>query len=493
MGEQTFSTPEVIVRVVSTGGARSSDTISSSSEFTGTQSFNALVYTRLQLTGMNPFAEPLEEEALELSGFPLVALEKIVVNWSSHRDYRSAFVMGEKSASEYLSKNQLFKEISPGLASLLRGEASTTQPLRIWWSIPTPNFAKLPWELLLDAVGSRTDSIYFVRGLPPDNLVPKLPVGRKLRLAFIHDPGITPPYLITALKGIENIQLIDMPDDPLKALQEVVKQNYELVHLVSDGSISLAYDGYLYMRRPGPNSSSEAKNRVSRWVFRQGLGLYQKFSHVLPVTWNESWSEKLRSKLNIETLSASQLSALQRGSRMAVLSLSPPNSDDTNVNRIDGIFLPSLFSAFAAIGGSALPMPNIVAQVGASNSEQLGAFWKTFYTELGSSLAVEKAFAMGFGQSMPRSLALFLRQRYRHTFKQQETEQVENVSQINAELELSREALQQLKEIDTRGFESILDAFEKEASVKQQMLQEKLDQWLGDEDNEPEERGASQG
>ena len=161
------------------------------------------------------------------------------------------------------------------------------------------------------------------------------------------------------------------------------------------------------------------------------------------------------------------------------------------MNRIDGIFLPSVFSSFAAIGSSSLPMPNIVAQVGASDAEQLGNFWRSFYTELGRSLAVEKAFAKGFGQSIPRSLALFLRQRYRHTFKRQQTEQVENVSQINAELELSQQTLQQLKELNTPGFESIVAAFEEQANVRQQVLQAKLDPWLGDEENEPTERGTA--
>ena len=324
MGEQLSALPRLSLGGVSgQAGDTSSDTTSSSSEFTATQSFNALVYTRLELTGMNPVTESLEEEALEFSGFPLVALEKILVNWSSYRDYRSAFVMGEKSATEYLGKNQLFKEISLGLASLLRGEASAT-PLRIWWSIATPNFAKLPWELLLDAVGSRNDSIYFVRGLPPDRQVPKLPVGEKLRLAFIHDPSITPPYLSTALKGLDNIQLIDMPDDPLQALQEVVKQNYELVHLVSDGSMSLAYEGYLYMRRPGLQSSSEARNRVSRWAFRHGLGFFRSLAICCPKRGTRVGAKELQAKLNIQTLSASQLSALQRGSRLAVLKFEPP-------------------------------------------------------------------------------------------------------------------------------------------------------------------------
>jgi hypothetical protein len=218
-------------------------------------------------------------------------------------------------------------------------------------------------------------------------------------------------------------------------------------------------------------------------MYRTLLDAYQKIGPSLPKKWYVSWGEKLGMKLNIETLSATALSALQRGRQLAVLGLSPPNTDDESADRIDGVFLPSIFSAFACIGGSTLPMPNVIAQVGACNIEQLGDFWRKFYSELARSLEIEKAFGAGLSKR-PLPIALFLRQRYSQTFKRQLTEQVENVPQLNAELQLSKETLEQLKALKGSGFEEIVAAFEQQMSVRQQELQGKLNPWLEDQESD---------
>lgn len=306
-------------------------------------------------------------------------------------------------------------------------------------------------------------------------------MGEKLRLAFIHEPSSTPHALAEALRDIEGVELIDMTGYPLDALREAIKSNYELVHLVADGSTSLAYEGFLYLRCPAPEDGApQSDSRFSRWFFRLTLAAFQKLGPMLPKKWEESWGDKLDTKLNIETLSAAQLSALQRGSQLAVLSLSPPDTDDS-AGRIDGMFLPGVFNSFVCIGSSPLPMPNIVAQTGAGEAQGLSQFWRQFYTELGSSLEVEKSVRAGLRGNGPQAVALFFRQHYRETFKRQKTQPTENVPLINAELQQSKAALQQLEELEGSGLGEIVAVFKERLSARQQELQEKLDPWLEDQ------------
>jgi len=453
------------------------------SEVTPTRSFNAFVYSNFDIENAAPPDTEFQDQPNELAGLPLVAVEKIVVNWSYYRKHINAIIAGASGATDWLNPKELFPETSPGLASLFRGRPEFKK-FRIWWNVNGASLRRVPWELLAYS-GDKPDSlISLARGLPPQLPVPKLPVGDKLRLAFIHEPSTTPPTLTEALKDIEHIELIDLTGDPMAALQEAIEKDYELVHFVCDGSLSFADEGYLYLRRAGLiGEEPPTGSPFSRLIYRTLMSGYATIGPHLPKNWYDSWGEKLRGKLNIETLSAAQLSASQRGSQLAVLSLTPP--DERSQRGFDSIFLPSVFSAFAAFGGSSLPMPNIMAQIDVAAPERLAAFWRNFYTEIGQSLEVEKAHSLSMQQGAPVPIALFLRQRYRQTFKRETTERDYNVPLINAELQLSQETLQQLKGLS--GFEEIVESFEQQVQVRQQELQAKLTPWLEDREGEESE------
>jgi hypothetical protein len=474
---------EVIVSITCAPGVVKTE---ANSEATPSRSFNAFIYSDFDIENAAPPEPEFKNQCGELRGLPLVAVEKLVVNWSYYRKHTTAIISGASEAKDSLNPKELFTEISPGLASLFRGRTELKK-LRIWWNVNSTSLLKLPWELLTYDADKPASLISLVRGLPPSLPVPKLPAGDKLRLAFIHEPSITPPTLSEALKDIKHIELIDMSGDPLAALQEAIEKDYELIHFVCDGSLSFADEGYLYLRRVRSIAEgSPAATAFSRLLYRAALSGYQTIGPSLPKTWYDSLGEMLRRILNIETLSAAQLSALQRGSQLAVLSLTPP--DEHSGQGFDSIFLPSVFSAFAAFGGSSLPMPNIVAQIDTAAPERLASFWRNFYTELGESLEIEKAHSLSMhdGESVP--VALFLRQRYRQTFKRETAERDYNVPLINAELQLSQETWQQLKGLS--GFEEIVSSFEQQTQVRQQELQAKLSPWL-EESDESEIKGAS--
>lgn len=448
------------------------------------RSYSALVYGNIHVPGLVPCDDPPKDQPAMLSNLPLMACEKVVVSWTAYKKYKSAFYQGEHAASELLTSDEIFKELSPGLVSLLSGQAIGNRPLRIWWTCASPGLVHLPWELLAyEGAGYASGEFYFVRGLPPAEPVPKLPLSGNLRLAFIHEPSSTPAELKEALQAIPGIDLTDMTKPPLEALQDAVRDGFELVHLVSDGSVSLAYEGFLYLRKPSgvgrsPNLSAAAARSGVRAVFN----FVRKFESILPKKWGEKLNRSFSDTLDIETLSPNQLSALQRGSRLAVLGLSPPRSADANINRLNDTLLPSIYSAFACLGNSPLPMPNIVSQIGAAKPENLKTFWRSFYTELANGLEIEKAVSKGLKESVSLPIALFLRQNLGTTFKRETAPDEANVTQINAELQQSKETLKRLLDLKDSPLSDIVADYEMTASVRQQQLQTQLDPWLEEEE-----------
>jgi hypothetical protein len=483
MRGRTSRYTEFIVMVVSPPSDRAEST-GSKDQQEHTRCYDAFIYGELQLPGLVPLEGDQKDQPAELSDMPLIGAERVVVDWAAYKKYKRAFIDGQKAASEFLGRDQIFKDLSPGLESLLSGQAISNRPLRIWWTSASPALVQLPWELVAyGGDGYAQGGFYFVRGLPPETPVPKVPVSENLRLAFIHEPNSTPVELMEALQAIPGIDLTDMTKPPLEALQDAVRDGFELVHLVADGSVSLAYEGFLYLRKPEQGGLSlDAKTAAARRSFRILLDTFRKFESILPKTWSAWVNSKLSEKLEIETLSPNELSALQRGSRLAVLSLSPPGSANTYINAMDEMLLPSIYGAFACLGNSPLPMPNIVTQIGAAQPENLKTFWRNFYAELASSLEIEKAVSTGLKGNTPLAIALFLRQNLGKTFKREPAHEDANVTQINAELQQSKETLKRLLDLKDSPLSDIVAEYERGASVRQMELQTKLDPWLEEEE-----------
>lgn len=468
---------EVIVRIIS---ARSDsfeeDDKSEHEKKKNLGSYNALIYAPSDLLTSDSAISIPEDQAKTLRDMSLAMNEKVVVDWDYYKDYLHAFFSGEKSALKDLARDKIFCEVSGGLSSLLSGKSIATRPLRVWLDLVNPKLFELPWELLAyTEEGYALSQISLVRGLPPTSSVPRVPVGKQLRLAFIHEPNSTSAALNAALKELPQISVSDMTDPPLEALQRALQDGYELIHLVADGSTSLAYEGYLYLRRPSRlGISASYENSYVRRVLRLCLDLYKSLESFLPARVSAWINKQLFKTLALDKLTPAALSSMQRGRPLSLLCLSPPKSTDKDPGRIDGMLLPGVFRAFSCLGNSDLPMPNIVAQVGATDETHMGFFWHHFYLELSKSLEIEAAMSAGLNASSPQPFALFLRQRQRSTFERDKP--TENVTQISAELEESRETVEELRALlgQNDSMSALVAKYEQRETARRQHLEEKL-------------------
>lgn len=494
MNIETSRTTEVVVRIQPRRSESSQEGEKEDRERRSILTYDALIYADPRSLQARADFVPREGWPARMGNLKLSSAESVVVNWGYYKYYLDSFIRGEQAASEKLEAEELFLSVSPGLRKLLKGEAIDSPSLRVWWSTATPSLVELPWELLVYGDESTDREVSFVRGLPPDSPVPVLPVGEKLRLAFIHDPDSSSRALIDVLKEIPGIDVVSITDPPLQALQQAISKGFELVHLVADGSASLAYEGFLYLRKPQRvDISSDIASAAARRGLRMLLSIYNRIEPLLlkPISVSlglnklSAWlSSKLYKQLDLETLSTGELSALQRGSPLAVLALSPPKSSGYDLNRIDGFLLPSIYRSFACIGNSSLPMPNIIAQIGATDEERMARFWRRFYGDLGESLQVEKAMRNARIESALSTMALFLRQQHTQTFKHDEASKDVNVTQLSAELAESMDAMEQLKELGNQysSLSHILEKFEQGESARQEQLKSRLQEWLPEQE-----------
>ena len=434
----TSSFEEIVVRVVpsrfTTSKATEVDNFPSSSA-EPIRSYDALIYTNVNIPWLAPLASPLSGQSPLVAGLPLTAIERVVVRWSRYQDYLAAFVEGEKAA--FLMRERLFETLSPGLEMLFSGQPLSDQPVRVWWSSKTPELEDLPWELVAYAERRGAGRQFsFVRGLPPETPVPKVPVTGRLRLAFIHEPSSTPELLRSVLEGLssDKLEVIPMTGPPREALLQTVREGYELAHIGADGTVSLAYEGVLWLHDP-----------------------------VVP------------------QFAPGELSAMLRGSRLRILALTERVSSSPDTVEIGSYVVPSAYRAFVYLGNSRLPLPNVVAPLGPVDAWQRNQFWHNFYTGLAASLEIEEAMAQG-RSSGSAAMALFLRQQHKLTFQRLEpTHKVPDVdpSQMNADLQVSRDLVGQLRALETKygSLPERVDSFLKQESARQEQLVADLSPW----------------
>jgi hypothetical protein len=447
--------------------------------------YDAFVYTNLTIPGLEASEVEPSECANEISGLSLVGCGQIIVHWEHYHKYLRTFTLGEKAAyqrfwgvadvekqqsmSVVKVRDQLFKIPTRALRDLFYGKLKVSdQPLRIWLQCNPPELADLPWEILSCQLRKKEKARFsFVRGLPPAPL-PKVPVQGKLRLAFIHEPRRTPDALMKAMESLKTtLDVVEMTESTRDALKRAASDGFELVHLVTDGALSLGHDGLLYLRESADASSGEPSdsaplNPLTYRLYRLALNNVDFFKHLLSEQRLLDWNRKLIDKLDLETCSAEELSTVLRGSRVTLLSFSTPRTDDRDPARFDGTLLPTVYSAFASLGNSAL-LPNVVAPLGACDDKTLEKFWSSFYAQLmnpspqGSrrssrSFSLEEALAVGHDAAPTALMALFLRQRLGREFttrvvKIGETD--EEPTRANAKLQVERSLIEQLRAIDS--------------------------------------------
>jgi hypothetical protein len=414
------------------------------------QAYDALIYTDLDL----PMLAPLDLDTAppnqphEMAGLPLRAVEHLEVRWGSYQQYLASFVAGGKAPAQM--RDRLWETLSSGLRDLFSAPASDARPVRLWWDSDALELVELPWELITTAPDGTAGWLSLVRGLPPESAAPQVPLEGRLRLALIHT-GEAPSTLLDRLSNIPGIELVERKDQPLTVLREVAAAGYELVHLFADGYPTLAFDSVLYVHGADPPE-----------------------------------------------LPASDLSAVLRGSQVAFMGLTSQTAVNPDMMHVGGRSVPSVYRAFAYLGGSDLPLPSLVAPLGPSEYEHISDFWGAFYATLSETLDVEAAMARGrdaapdAGPAGPAPMALFLRHRSGHLFRR--VTAVRSLSaraaptQLNAELELSRTLISRLNSVMSKQGESApasVRAFVTKETTRQERLTAELESWteleVGDE------------
>lgn len=436
--------------------------------------YDAWVFTNLKLphSGDSEHLEKTNAPAFDL--FKLAIHGRIIVHREPYKDYLATFVRGEKAAYQKLwesvfstpskdariaeVRDKIFQVASKELYDLLYGTTLSDQPVRLWWNCSPAELTELPWELLAFDLRKKKGSLFsFVRGLPSDPL-PKVPVkGPRLRLAFIHDPERTPEGLKTAMAelGKSTLEVIDLTKPPREALEYVAEQGIELVQLVSDGAVSLSGEGLLYFAKSSPDGDSKTikLTPTMRRLYRLALNYSSQLRYIVKDKKLLEWNTRLAKRLDIESCPASELHAMLHGCRVALLCLSTPTTDDDDIERLDGTLLPSVYRAYSAIGNSMLSLPNILAPLGACDSDALSKFWQSFYKRLASPdcYSVEEGLAAGLHEEPTVLISLFLRQRLGREFTTHvpaRTATIEEPTRACANLQVARSLLEQLRAID---------------------------------------------
>jgi hypothetical protein len=404
-----------------------------------TGAYEAFVYTNLNLSGFSPRDPGRVPKSDEKTTMPLVAVEQVVVKWSRYQEYLAYFVEGSKDPD--MMGYRLFETLSPGLQVLFSDQKLADRPVRVWWHCETPEMEDFPWELMAYRRRGSSPDFSFVRGQPPSTPSPTVPLRGPLRLAFIHNPNVTPRWLEDMLTSFgPNLQVTNLTMPPHNAMETAAREGYELVHIVADGIVSLSYEGVLYIY--GTPSLE---------------------------------------------VSAGELSSLLNGSRVSVLGLTEPVAQNADTVLIGGYEVPSAYRAFAYLNRSIFPLPNIVAPLGPTTDWQLMQFWQRFYHTMDETHEIERAMAAGRAE-FP-GMALYLRQTQRRTFERlKPAHQVTaaDPTKLNADLQQSRGMVSQMKYLEKRFGdmpESVKYFLDKE-SARQMKLMADLDPWIkrgGDE------------
>jgi hypothetical protein len=284
----------------------------------------------------------------------------------------------------------------------------------------------------------------FVRGLPPDtppSVVP-IDIGAPLHLALMSEPETDPTALINKLAGIPGLKVVRLSGSPRDMLQQAARSKFELLHIICDGTASLAYDGILYFH--GADSPE---------------------------------------------LTAQELASSLRPTRTAFLGLSSTYVLNPDRVQISGRNVPSAYRAFAYLAGAELPLPTIMAPLAPAQYEDALRHWQTFYSHLASSLSIEQAAAAARNvaagrMEAPLAVALYLRHLQEQQFRRSTPLEaaavaaMEAPSELGAELEVSQRLVTRLGKLTggSSRLGGVREFLDKEAA-HQVRLSKELARW----------------
>jgi hypothetical protein len=445
MSRPRTSYTEIVIRFVPTPWNESPSS-SDGDALDGTRSYSALVYTAAFIPGLGSIDRTAKGRPREIGDLPLAGVERLVVRWGRYYRYLQRFLEGSADVTALRGEllDEWLRDLSPVIIAILTGNVPTDRRLRVWWSSESPEVEVLPWELLgLTASEDNVARCSVVRGLPPELPLPTLAVRDRLRVAFIHDPTTTHPELIDALlqSPPPGLEVVPFTDPPRQAIKAATRDWFEIIHLVSDGTINLAYEGSL--RGADPTETP---------------------------------------------IAARELSALLNGSPVTVLAFSSNRRRYLERGELGGYLMPTVYRAFVSLAGCPLPLPNVVAPVGPPVPNQIRTFWQGFYSGLCETLRLEDAMAAGQANGGPAPVALFLRHRRASTFRRAQPGESLPVdpNRIRADLQLSRNLLTHAQALEpTSGrLHELMDQLVKEEQSRQRRLADELEPYVGLEGDE---------
>jgi hypothetical protein len=394
--------------------------------------YDALIYTGLAAFGGQAGNAPLHRppgSAASLRGYPLASVERLRLHWDRYQEYLAQFLIQRKSEEDM--SRRLFDAMSPGLERLFSSAVNAGQPIRVWWDTQSVELEDFPWELVayMDKDADEIERFSFVRGLPPETPPAIVPMaeGAPLRLAIIAEAAAGPIALERAVEGIPGLQVVRLTGSPRQMLQQVVRSDFELLHIVSDGFTSMASDGILYFHGP-PDSE----------------------------------------------LAAPELAACLRPSRVVFLGLTTTFILNPDVAQIGGRDVPSVYRAFAYFADADLPLPTMLAPLAPASFDAAMHFWRTFYSQLVTTLSIEQAVGAG-RKAGPLPVALYLRHPQEQQFRRRSsleagTTSVDVPSQLGAELEISQRLVGRLRNIKARSGTGLEEFVRKEKAHQDELL-----------------------
>ncbi|HEX8821378.1 MAG TPA: hypothetical protein VF794_15740 [Archangium sp.] len=428
-----------------------------------TSEYDVCIYTELPLFQSSWRDEPPPGQPEEIAGLPFVRRESLCVNWEGYADDLTRVKLHDSQAPKFL-KERLLEKFSESLQDLFTERLPAARaPVRIWWSNEQASeLEDLPWELLVYTGEHVSSTLSFVRGTPPDDLPPRVPLREgRLRLALIGNLEANPALLRT-FKELEEwrplqLSIHRLSAPPRQALEQVVKDGYELVHFVADGRITLGLEGIL---RFGDHELSPGE--LCGWLTGSRVTLLALSPSLAPVGIRGGFAPAQR---------ATRRSLLQE-------SLGKLRGHDHRVQPEPTV----VYRACTHFASEVRGRTTVLAPVGPLPSEAPEEFWRQFYPRLVQGLSIEEAVLDSQRQKEAPPMALFLHHRLGLEFTRApippEASRIEPTA-VHAELKAARQFLSTLEDMDPDLLEALsLRSVLQQKGTRIRELERLLEPWL---------------
>jgi hypothetical protein len=403
---------------------------------TGIRRYEVAVYTSSTFISLPPGQS--SRAAAEWMGTPLRSVGWITIKWERYQDILGQFFLGEKGLEAMYYR--LYDALSPELRDLSDQLLTATFPISVWFSFEASELEDMPWELLFynkPGAPSPPLGVRVARGLPPASPTPVLPVSGPLRVLWSDTPD-TPQWMRTLFAGnsFPGIKAIPSPEPLRQRLRAAAASGFEIVHLCTDGSISLAYEGVLSC-----------------------------------------------SLTNEEAISAPELSRILLGSRISLLALSATDLPPTHTLDAPA----SVYRAFAYFASSKVQLPSMVVPIGPNTESGLPLFWSVFYSSFGSTHRLDEAFAAAKHAVRASTFALFLRHSHGKLFRKVDAaESIPSPAQMATDLQFSLDFNERLRVLGAKYGElpDYVNSYAHKENQRRQNIEAELEKWTPAEGEE---------